>query len=402
MTGPPLPEGCSELLRDFLTQCFDKDPAQRPDALSLSQHPWLTQAWAPIAKDLRPIDSIPFFRRVSADIQKSDAMRLLSQLDMPESERSTPDFRPRLDSFMSGTPPRPRLSIDPDSVSISPRDHSFVKTSFSRPVVCKVCMSNVKKSAVLCELCSLIAHSKCIPNAPPTCDLRSQLLSYAQYAENGGSANNVYPSPNEILAAVQSAVPTSPTSDGGFSSRPSLDIPSTPVPPTPSGPHPPTAFKVFAAFKRSMSSLNTQESDITSASASSSHTTSNQRAISHKRSVLRRNPASGERPISIASSSTHAHSSSVRSAATTSDSISTRRETTVRQSTISIAETNGSIAERSDPRLSKMTSYSVVSTVGTELGERQSVALPGHLPRDQRSGKRDKESKSSSGGCIVQ
>ena len=44
---PPLPEGCSNLLRDFLTQCFHKDPAKRPDAETLCEHEWLKQNWAP-------------------------------------------------------------------------------------------------------------------------------------------------------------------------------------------------------------------------------------------------------------------------------------------------------------------------------------------------------------------
>ena len=56
-------------------------------------------------------------------------------------------------------------------------------------MTCRVCSSNVKKSALLCSQCSLISHSKCAPNAPPTCDLRAQLLLYAQYAEKGDPAS---------------------------------------------------------------------------------------------------------------------------------------------------------------------------------------------------------------------
>ncbi|KAL4248085.1 hypothetical protein ABKN59_007801 [Abortiporus biennis] len=359
---PPLPDDCSDSLRDFLTKCFQKDPSKRPDALTLSEHDWLKQIWEPISKDLRYQDSIPFFRRVSADIQKSDAMRLFVQMDIPDSEKSTPDSRPRLDSFMSGSPSRPRPSMDPDSVSISPRDHSFVKTSFGRPVVCKVCLHSVKKSAVLCELCSLIAHSN----------------------------------PQEFLTAVQAGAPTSPTTDGGYSSRPSLDLPpSTPIAISPSGQHPPTAFKVFAAFKRSRSSLNTNESEVTSASAPSSSALSNTRPVSHKRSILKRNPTSKDRPSSVASGSTNANSS-LRSTTTTVESVSTRRET-VRQSAISITETHGSYADRSDLRLSHMTSFTGVSVAGTERDERESVVIPGDMPRDHR-----RRGDSKSGNCVVQ
>jgi len=42
---PPIPEGCSQLLRDFLIQCFNKDPAKRPSAELLCEHPWLKRNW---------------------------------------------------------------------------------------------------------------------------------------------------------------------------------------------------------------------------------------------------------------------------------------------------------------------------------------------------------------------
>lgn len=263
-------------------------------------------------------------------------------------------------------------------------------------MICRVCLHSVKKSAVLCEQCSLIAHTKCAPNAPPTCDLRAQLLLYAQYAENG-APNSPYSNPMEILAAAQSATPSTPISDGGFSSKPSLDVPpSSPTPSSnPSSPHPPTAFKVFAAFKRSRSLLSTHESDPNH----SSSTLANSKAVSRKRSVLKRNPMSKERPPSIASNSTSPHSASMRSAITATDSLSSRPDT-VRQSTASVAETECSLAERSDLRLSKMTSFSGISTAGTERDDGRSIAIPGDMPRDQR--KRDRESKSSNNSCLVQ
>lgn len=42
---PPIPEGSSDLLRDFLEQCFDKDPTRRPNAEMLCEHPWLKKNW---------------------------------------------------------------------------------------------------------------------------------------------------------------------------------------------------------------------------------------------------------------------------------------------------------------------------------------------------------------------
>lgn len=44
-TMPPLPEGISDHLADFLTQCFNKDPSKRPDADILCEHEWLKKNW---------------------------------------------------------------------------------------------------------------------------------------------------------------------------------------------------------------------------------------------------------------------------------------------------------------------------------------------------------------------
>ncbi|KAF7308499.1 hypothetical protein HMN09_00698900 [Mycena chlorophos] len=173
---PPLPENCSPSLEDFLRQCFNKNPAERPSAELLGEHEWLKNTGAQ-PRDLRPQDSIPFLRRVGADLQKSDAARSFAQLDVPE-----PPIEGEV--HVSSSPPGRRVSRTPLDTEISSHDHAFVKTTFSKPMVCRVCLLNIKKSAVLCEQCTLVAHSKCAINAPRTCDLHVQLLLYAQYAEN--------------------------------------------------------------------------------------------------------------------------------------------------------------------------------------------------------------------------
>ncbi|KAJ2590519.1 Protein kinase of the Mitotic Exit Network, partial [Coemansia sp. RSA 1804] len=40
---PPIPEGISEELKDFLLQCFKKDPKARPTATELMSHDWMAQ-----------------------------------------------------------------------------------------------------------------------------------------------------------------------------------------------------------------------------------------------------------------------------------------------------------------------------------------------------------------------
>ena len=419
--SPPLPEDCSESLQDFLKWCFNKDPAKRPNAEQLCEHEWLKMHSAAHKvcifpsvlrvsgmlmspqqlQELRPQDSIPFLRRVSADMQKSKAIsvRYLADMDKPLSEPSVSDRRVSLEQGVSGSPPaHSRVSNGPGpEVSFSPRgEHSFVKTTFgkrtlpfldnsciqlltrSSAVICRVCLQSVKKSAVLCEQCSLIAHARCSANAPPTCDLRAQLLLYAQYAESGNPANSY--SPMEILAAAaQGGPPTSPTSqtsDDGFSRRTSMDSvqPNTPGHLA----HPPTAFKVLSAFKRSRSSL-TIDQDQHSATS-----TPPNRQVSRKHSVLRRKNAD-ERPQSISSNSTTPNSASMRSAVTAAESVSSSHNRSQRS------------ADRSD-RLSRMTSFSAVSAVSGAETERDEPRVVGEMPKSSRDKRRDRES----GGCTVQ
>ena len=118
---PPLPESCSDLLKDFLRQCFHKEPAARPSAEVLCEHAWLRANWAAHNQAVRPQDSIPFLRRVSTDLQKAEVIKYLAKIEMPE-ERTTPEVPP------PASPVHRRLSND----AISPRDHSFVKTSFQK------------------------------------------------------------------------------------------------------------------------------------------------------------------------------------------------------------------------------------------------------------------------------
>jgi hypothetical protein len=80
-------------------------------------------------QELHRADSIPFLRRVSAEYQqKSDVVRLLDIPDLP-----APDT-PRADVFVSGSPPNRRRSnsMNRDYDPISPREHSFVKTTFHK------------------------------------------------------------------------------------------------------------------------------------------------------------------------------------------------------------------------------------------------------------------------------
>ena len=178
-------------------------------------------------------------------------------------------------------------------------------------MVCRVCLLNVKKSAVLCAQCSLIAHAKCAVNAMPTCDLRAQLLLYAKYAEQGNPAS-VYSNPADGLRDF----PSSPASDVPFvaHSRTSIDAPS-PSPLTPTPPvHPPIASRFLGVLKRSRSKLLLESSP-----AVPSQPREEKRLRKKPAVVL--NAHSNERPHSLTSNST-----SLQSAATAAESLSSRRD----------------------------------------------------------------------------
>lgn len=256
---------------------------------------------------------------------------------------------------------------------------------FGLAVVCRVCLLTVKRSAVLCDQCSLIAHSKCAGNAPPTCNLRAQLLLYAQYAENGTS-------PIDILGPAS----PSPHSDGGYTSRTSIDTlsPPSPMPSSPS-PHPPTAYKIGSGFRRSHSSLTPEPGS----SVPSTHAfptvnpeKKSEKKVSKKPSVLIKRPG---RTISMSTNSTST-GPSMRSTTTESARDATRRSAgTANESVLSEDEENG------QARSSRMTGYSLISAATSEQGDVVSDEVPGGMPSELRQRKRD--SKSSNGsGCNVQ
>jgi serine/threonine protein kinase len=162
---PPIPERFAQLLASLLRECFRKDPTERPSAEELFEHEWLKNHWglnkvskngaiivwplfparirADCPQDLRPQDSIPFLRRVSADLQKNDAARhLFANLDLvdpplPEFVRASADdvvlsSSPGCRSFVSASasPAVPELpQADPNCFDM--REHTFVKTTFS-------------------------------------------------------------------------------------------------------------------------------------------------------------------------------------------------------------------------------------------------------------------------------
>lgn len=197
-----------------------------------------------VIQELRPQDSIPFLRRVSVELARSEAGRSLSV----DTRRGALLDSPRIgDDFLSRSPATPQVPLSPDSVEGS-RQHSFIKTTFGKcmihvfwcisplivslfiAVICRVCHQHIKRSGVLCEECGLIAHPRCAADAPPSCDIRAQLLLYAQYSQ-ASTALEISTPTRESMSPVSSApisIPSSPRvpprnrrqSDAAYSSSP--------------------------------------------------------------------------------------------------------------------------------------------------------------------------------------
>jgi serine/threonine protein kinase len=141
---PPLPQGLSEELNDFLQTCFRKDPASRPAATELFDHIWLkkycpdlvsifsffSDNWLTVQPSLRAQDSIPFLRRVSTNFGRPS-------LDLGENDRG---FQSRRQSYAESAASRPRMSIEEQQVlnksgrssQESSKMHNLIATTFAK------------------------------------------------------------------------------------------------------------------------------------------------------------------------------------------------------------------------------------------------------------------------------
>jgi len=260
-------------------------------------------------------------------------------------------------------------------------------------MICRVCLESVKKTAVLCSQCSLISHSKCAKNAPPTCDLRAQLLLYAQYAEKGNPMS-AYSNPAEVVNDTHQNVAMS---DVPFveHSRTSLDMPRSPGLGAPTEHPPPTAFKFMSAFKRSRTNLSPEPVSATGSSPPTPY-----KEKEHEPKILRKRTSTvqtrGERPLSVTSTSTGL--SSLRSAATANESFSSPQNTGTRSqlSTGNARRPVSTSAVIDQARPNKATTASRPNVTNDHEDNRQP---PGALPTDTR---RHKKRAASSGNCTVQ
>jgi hypothetical protein len=260
-------------------------------------------------------------------------------------------------------------------------------------MVCRVCMGGVKRSAVICDKCNLITHSKCAHEAPPTCDLRSQLLLYAEQGSPAGVSldglNGLHPprSSTTVPSEISFVTP---------SPRQSLDVTSSSPGRSPS-PIAPTAYKFMNAFKRSRSSLSTENRPPNSASPSPNPPPPTHEEVTPKRKLSRPQPnmSSRERLHSLSSNGTAPNAASMR----TADSQSSRQEPG-RKSYLSMVEPDPDPTSQPPPVPEKnpISTHVMTATINHHM-ETSSRCIPGTLPNETD---RHKKRAEKSSGCTVQ
>ena len=257
----------------------------------------------------------------------------------------------------------------------------------------------------MCAQCSLIAHSKCSKAAPPTCDLRAQLLLYARYAEQG-NPTSAYRNPADAsngAALGRAAAPRSEVAYVSHTPRTSNDLPRpvlAPQPkqqPTPQTPQNVSASqKLFAVLKRTraMSPEPPPPPSISNSPvAQALCNTSDEKA--NRRPVLRRTK---ERPPSFTSSGTTPNS--LRSS-TATDSLSSRHVAGRSDAGTRTSASRFSMLVDMDERNGlKVTNTSQVS-IGGAVSEGHDT-IPGELLMDDDTPRKRHHSKASGSGCTLQ
>jgi hypothetical protein len=299
-------------------------------------------------------------------------------------------------------------------------------------MTCRVCMQSVKKSAVICAECSLIAHWKCAKHAPLTCGAHAMLhvlptqgdVSSRQISLDAQSSSGV-PSTRHTSSDVQSSYGVPSTRHTSFDVQSSYGIPSTRHTSfdvqsshgvssscrtsfdvqSSSGaslsPHlnrPPMAFKSMTPFPRSRSSLSKPEPDGPPPGTTSDDHLPLSPLRPRRRIVLKRSSLSHERPASLASISTgRAPSiSSMRSALTVAESFSSHDDRGAIMPTTEVEPSRPSHLSAPKGSQSRSLQSTTASSAVADTG------VPGTIPVTSNRPGRHRRGKSSDRSCVVQ
>ncbi|KAK4511656.1 uncharacterized protein ATC70_012873 [Mucor velutinosus] len=166
---PPLPEGISDDFRDFLKLCFKKNPVERPKAIHLLHHPWVSQKDRNAALPSPNTPSTPTTATTTAPnstilqsyLRKAVKKDVSLMLDIdPVSKRK--------DSAASVISPISNLS-SPIAPYVRSFDHThvMVKITFAEGSgpMCPFCKERNQETASMCTSgCGLVCHPPCFEN----------------------------------------------------------------------------------------------------------------------------------------------------------------------------------------------------------------------------------------------
>ncbi|GAN01455.1 conserved hypothetical protein [Mucor ambiguus] len=167
---PPLPEGISDDFKDFLKLCFKKNPVERPKAIHLLHHPWVSQKDKNAALPSPKTPSTPTSATTTAPSYNSNGTILQSYLKKAVKKEANLmlDIDPvpkRKNSAVSVTSPINNIS-SPIAPYARPFGHThvMVKITFAEGSgpMCPFCKERNQETASMCTSgCGLVCHPPC-------------------------------------------------------------------------------------------------------------------------------------------------------------------------------------------------------------------------------------------------
>ena len=127
---PPLPEGASPAVRDFLLQCFQKDPNFRVSARKLLKHPWIVAVSAKKVSSSASVSdgATTKFEDAVRSVQqwneaiKSPAGAVDGSAKLNQGQLGKTNLRAGLVGGVSMTPPKFRESVIDKPISTAKTD----------------------------------------------------------------------------------------------------------------------------------------------------------------------------------------------------------------------------------------------------------------------------------------
>ncbi|KAG2186391.1 hypothetical protein INT43_002829, partial [Umbelopsis isabellina] len=212
---PPLPTGISEPMRKFLLSCFQKDPQKRPSAVELLRHDWLASAFAAEGDVSRLWTS-----ENELFVNKINSFTTMNRSDncLPGRPNAGDEDRPRIDLVRLNTRRGSLPARKAEKVHVV--HHSFLKTTFEKAIVCKVCEYDIRRHGMFCEVC----HDKCRSLAPHCVNATKHSENYSS-RRDASFANPLHPPsniPNHIPKSRQDRSSYLSSNHAGNMSSPNL------------------------------------------------------------------------------------------------------------------------------------------------------------------------------------